>query len=60
MKKVNIFFTPSSLVSGLCLNISYESIRMEPSLHCTVPYKMGVIAPTDRRINAHCMIARMM
>lgn len=37
------FFTPSSLVSSLCLNISYNSIRMEPSLHRTVPGKAGVI-----------------
>lgn len=38
-----MFFTPSSLVSSLCLNISYNSTRMASLLHCTVPSKMGVI-----------------
>lgn len=59
MKKVD-FVTPSSVVSGLCLNTSYGSIRMEPLLHPSVPCKMGVTAPRDCRISAHCMIARMM
>lgn len=60
MKKVNMLLTQSSVVSGLWFNISYDSIRMEPLLHRIVPCKTGVLVPTDRRINVHCGIARMM